>query len=656
MFSAFIQHGFSLCKENGFNTMVTMQSWMFLSNYNKLRNFIFDNYSIFNLLHLDGGVMISFGTSATIFRKTYLPKYITTYNYIQTKDIENSEPKIFPTNSIRNKSVPIKHFLSIPGNPIAYWINDNIFDIFDNGHPLEDFVDLKQGLKTGDTKKYVKKWYEVNYDDIGIGYENRDIAKKSLKKWFPVSDGGNYKKWYGNNENVVYWYDDGYEIRNLFKPNGKLKSRPQNMDIYFKEGLTWSALTKKLSVRVNPIGNIISGAGYGIFNEKINKKYILGLLNSKISPIIVNIFSETFNVEVGTLKRIPIIVENENEIVKLVDENIKLAFDNWNQQEISYNFIKHPFLFYNDISLKKIFDRWSYESNLNFNNLKNNEEKLNKIFTKIYSLENEVDFEINDEDVSFIKANYQEDVKSFISYVVGCMFGRYSLDAEGLQYAGGVFDKSIYSTFKPDDDNIIPVLDTEYFDDDIVGRFVEFIKISFGEDSLEENLEFISNALGKKGSTSREKIRNYFLDNFYNNHVQTYKKCPIYWQFDSGKQNAFKCLIYMHRYDPSIVARVRTDYLHKTQKAIELNLSHCDNIISNSTNKSEVSKATKDKSKYIKQLDEIKVYDEALRHMATQNIEIDLDDGVKDNYKKFQKIEISIEGEKPKKINLLKNI
>lgn len=236
------------------------------------------------------------------------------------------------------------------------------------------------------------------------------------------------------------------------------------------------------------------------------------------------------------------------------------------------------------------------------------------------------------------------------------MFGRYSLDKEGLQFAGGNFDISNYDKYKPDNDNIIPVLDTEYFEDDIVGRFVEFIKICFGEETLEENLDFIASALNKKGKTSREIIRNYFITDFFKDHAKIYKKCPIYWQFDSGKQNAFKCLIYMHRYEPNLVARVRTDYLHKTQKAIEQNLAHCENIIVNSTNKSEISKATKDKSKYIKQLDEIRVYDEVLRHMATQNIEIDLDDGVKVNYAKFQKIEISIEGEKSKKINLLKNI
>ena len=304
--------------------------------------------------------------------------------------------------------------------------------------------------------------------------------------------------------------------------------------------------------------------------------------------------------------------------------------------------------------MKVFFYNWNVYKNNQINTLKSNEIELNKIFSEIYSVK--LDNTVEDKYLAIHEANYESDVKSFISYAGGCMFGRYSLDKGGIFLAGEQFDSNNYSKFIPDDDNIIPVLDTEYFTDDIVGRFVKFVKVCFGEETLEENLDFIAGALKKKGKTSREIIRNYFLTDFFKDHVKMYNKCPIYWQFDSGKQNAFKCLIYMHRYDPTIVARVRTDYLHKTQKAIEQNLAHCDNIIANSSNKSEVSKATKDKTKYIKQLDEIKVYDEALRHVATQNIEIDLDDGVKVNYAKFQNVEVSMEGEKPKKINLLKKI
>ena len=279
---------------------------------------------------------------------------------------------------------------------------------------------------------------------------------------------------------------------------------------------------------------------------------------------------------------------------------------------------------------------------------------MNEIFDEIYNIK--TNHVIHNNEISISCANLNNDVKSFVSYAVGCMFGRYSLDNEGLQFAGGNFDINNYHKFIPDDDNIIPVLDSEYFEDDIVGRFVEFVKTCFGDETLEENLDFIANALAKNKKSSREKIREYLLKNFFNDHKKMYKKTPIYWQFSSGKENGFNCLVYMHRYEPSLVARIRTDYLHKTQKAIEQAISNSDNIINHSSSSSEIARATKDKSKLQKQLKETQEYDEALAHIANQNIEIDLDDGVKVNYAKFQNVEVSREGKKSKKINLLKKL
>ena len=289
-----------------------------------------------------------------------------------------------------------------------------------------------------------------------------------------------------------------------------------------------------------------------------------------------------------------------------------------------------------------------------FNKLKQNEIELNKIFNEIYSLN--LNPKIEDKYISVTLTDYKSNIKSFISYAIGCMFGRYSLDQEGLQFAGGNFDLNIYHRFIPDDDNIIPVLDTAYFDDDIVGYFTKFVETCFGKETLEENLDFIAGALSKSKKPSREIIRQYLLKNFFNDHKRTYKKCPIYWQFSSGKHNGFNCLVYMHRYEPSLVARIRTDYLHKTQKAIEQKITNNDNIINNSTSKQDIANATKEKAKLQKQLKETQEYDEVLAHIANQNIKIDLDDGVKVNYAKFQNIEIKKEGSKTKKVNLLKKI
>ena len=550
-----------------------------------------------------------------------------------------------------------ENFNSIPGNPISYWVTDSIIDIFNNSKKLGEIVAPKCGLKTGITEKYVRKWFEVDFNNIGFDMINREMAKKSMLKWFPASNGGQYRKWYGNMEDVVYWYDDGYEIRNLFNPNGKLKSRPQNMQYYFKKGLTWSALTsKKLSLRISPIGNIITGAGYGLFNEEFSLLTIMGFLNSKIATYFSSIFSETLNFEVGILNRMPILIKDNSEINKLVSRNIVISKENWDDYEVSFDFIKHPFMNYNSNLLKKCNEMYTSDFELKFNELKNNEEQINAFFIKEYGLQNTIQKNVPNNDITLFKPNLTEEIKSFVSYAIGCMFGRYSLDNGGLQFAGGEFRLENYSKFKPDDDNIIPVLDSEYFEDDIVGRFVEFVKICFGEETLEENLDFIANALTKNKKPSREKIREYLLKNFFNDHKKTYKKCPIYWQFSSGKENGFNCLVYMHRYEPSLVARIRTDYLHKTQKAIEQAIVNCDNIINNSSSNTEITKATKDKAKLQKQLKETQEYDEALAHIANQNIEINLDYGVKVNYANFQNIEISREGKKAKRVNLLHKI
>ena len=667
LFSVFIERCFDFTKDNGFNSIVTMQSWMFVSSFKNFRDAILNNSTIYSLLDLDKGIFdMGFITAAVIFRKCILQNFKGNYNQVLLEDMDDSGfPSQFPVIKNRNNVISSNSFSNIPGHPMAYWVDEDIINVFKNGDSLTDYGETKTGMTTSDNKRFLRLWYEVDINKIGLNYKDLDLTKNGKHKWFPYNKGGSYRKWYGNHEYVVNYEFDGKEVKDyaiqLYKTATK---RIVNINYYFKPCISWGIIGgNNISVRYYPEGFIFDVAGMSCFYKENYRNYLLAFLNTKISNILANILNPTFNIQAGDVARLPLIYSDEyfDEINKLVDLNINIVKEDWDFFETSWNFKEHPLLIFNkktegeNKSLKNIYNCWIDFSIERFKLLKSNEECLNELFINIYNLS---DFtpDVLDKDISISLAEKDNDIKSFISYVVGCMFGRYSLDKEGLQFAGGNFDISNYDKYKPDNDNIIPVLDTEYFEDDIVGRFVEFIKICFGEETLEENLDFIASALNKKGKTSREIIRNYFITDFFKDHAKIYKKCPIYWQFDSGKQNAFKCLIYMHRYEPNLVARVRTDYLHKTQKAIEQNLAHCENIIVNSTNKSEISKATKDKSKYIKQLDEIRVYDEVLRHMATQNIEIDLDDGVKVNYAKFQKIEISIEGEKSKKINLLKNI
>lgn len=397
--------------------------------------------------------------------------------------------------------------------------------------------------------------------------------------------------------------------------------------------------------------DVFDVAGSTLFS-KVDNKYTLGFLASCVCFEILEILNPTLNYQAGNIKSLPIIFSREKEVDDIVEKNIGISKKDWDSFETSWDFQHHP-LIRKAFTIAEAFEQWQNECANHFNQLKANEEELNRIFIDIYGLQDELTPQVEDKDVTVRKADLGRDIRSFISYAVGCMFGRYSLNKDGLIYAGSEWDDSIYQTFLPDDDNCIPITDEEYFSDDIVARFIEFVRTVYGADTLEENLDFIANALGNKGATSREVIRNYFLKDFYKDHLKTYQKRPIYWMFDSGKQNGFKALIYMHRYDTDTVGRVRTDYLHQAQRYVETAMQSAQYTIDNASSASEKSKATKAVTKYAKQLAEMKIYDEAIAHIANQRIEIDLDDGVKVNYAKFQGVEVAQEGKKALKVDLL---
>jgi hypothetical protein len=541
-----------------------------------------------------------------------------------------------------------KSFSNIPGTPIAYWIEPEIINAFKNGKKLGLMSDVKEGLKTGNNDRFLRFWHEVEIDKVGFNTKDFIHAKDSNKKWFPHNKGGSFRKWYGNQEYIINYENDGYELKN-FKP-----SALSNKIFYFKESISWSKVSSgSIAFRFFPHGFLFDNAGLSVFTTA-DMFYLLGFLNSKVSKSILSLISPTLNYTVGNIKSLPVIYSENLDIVnELVKENIDLSKNDWNNFETSWNFTKHPFLENetHDGLISSAYDQWIKITETNFYNLRNNEESLNEIFFKIYKLNTSPKLE--DAEITINKADLERDVKSFISYFIGCLFGRYSLDEDGLICAGENIDHFKYQKFIPDEDNIIPVLDNEHFVDDIITKFSEFLKITFWEETLEENLKFIANALGKKGKTYREVIRNYFLTDFYKDHLKTYKKTPIYWLFDSGKENGFKALIYMHRYTPDTVARIRTDYLHKTQMALEIAINNNQQIIQNSTNKNEIAIAEKDNTKLLKQLEETKKYDEALGHIANKQIAIDLDDGVKTNYSKFQNVEIRSSGNK---IDLLKKL
>ena len=658
LFAVFIEKCHDFCNEKGFVAMITQQSFMFLSTFEKLRVELINNHTIINMAHLGAHAFEEIGgevVQATTFvnKNNLIENYKSTFHRLTEFNSESRKEEEFLND--KNKFViDSSNFKLIEGNPIAYWFNDEMFQNYIKGIPLGNIASPRKGNSTSNNKKFLKYWFEVDFNNINFN-STEIIKEETLKRrWYPYNKGGGYKKWYGNNYYLIDWYNDAEEIRNI------KTAVIANYDYFMKPGLTWSTVTSSnFSIRKFGNGFIFDNGGCCIFDLGNNENYLLGLLNSCVFKFMFGQLNPTLNFQSGEVAKFPIIfTENHTKIDELVNLNVKIAKENWDTFEISWDFKNNPLLNqkfkkdYNKIEdIYHCFEKWQ---NKKFHEQKSYEELLNKEFIKIYNLDNVISYKIDENYLTFEKLNLIDTIESLISFAVGCMFGRYSLDHDGLQFAGGEFDLENYHKFKPDDDNIIPVLDTAYFDDDIVGYFTKFIETCFGEETLEENLDYIASVLSESNKPSREIIRDYFLKNFFNNHKKTYKKCPVYWQFSSGKQNGFNCLVYMHRYEPSLVARIRTDYLHKTQKAIEQRISDNDNIINNSTSKQEVTIATKEKTKLQKQLKETQEYDEVLAHIANQNIEIDLDDGVKVNYAKFQNVKISKEGSKTEKRNLLK--
>ena len=666
LFAVFIEKCGQMTKKNTYQAMITQHAWMFLSSFEKLRNKL-QMMDMVNMAHLGprafeeiGGEVVQ--TTSFVIRKSHIEKFKGTYCRLIEPTTQLGKEKMFLDAQNRFYTEQ-SNFFKIPGKPIAYWISENYLRIFGE-HTMSEYGSSCIGMRTGDNERFLRFWYEINKQKMGIGYSDAKIACQSTKKWFPYCKGGSFRKWYGNNEYVVNWENDGSEIkentRRVYPQLGdNLSWKISNEQFYFKKGLTWSGVGARVfGVRSYPDGMIFdSGANSYFVNDEMDYLYFAGLLNCTIINNVINVINPTINTGCGVIAQLPAIKSAfyKSNIEQYVKSCINISQIDWDSFETSWDFMHHPLL-RKVVSVSEAFMQWKTECDSRFNQLKINEEELNRIFINIYGLKDEIAPEVEDKNVTVRKADLSRDIRGFISYAVGCMFGRYSVDEEGLIYAGGEWNNSRYKTFIPDEDNCIPITDEEYFSDDIVGRFVEFVKAVYGADTLEENLDFIANALGNKGDTSREVIRNYFLKDFYADHLKVYQKRPIYWLFDSGKQNGFKALIYMHRYDADTVGRVRTDYLHRAQKYVETAMQSAQYTIDNASSASEKSKATKAVTKYTKQLAEMKIYDEAIAHIANKRIEIDLDDGVKVNYEKFQGVEVAQEGKKTLKVDLLAKI
>ena len=834
LFAVFMEACHNMTAENGYQAMITMHSWMFLSSFEKLRAKI-QKQNIVNMVHLGARAFEEIGgevvqTTSFVLANKHIDGYKGTYCRLVEPTTQAGKEEMFLAKENRYVACS-DNFAKIPGAPVAYWVSDRFRKVYDN-LKVKDVAFTGIGMRTGDNNRFLRKWYEISFLKMKTDSSNAKEAMYSESKWFPYNKGGESRRWYGNNEYVVNWENDGKEIKDNTREKypqlgDDLGWKISNEKYYFKPILTWSFInsSKFMGVRLKEKGCISDVAGSMIVPRVVCLDYLAGLLCSKVCERIINVANPTLNVQVKDIANIPVILDFQFHglLVEKVQECIALSKSDWDSFETSWDFAEHPLLVTsgqcivnsessvnvklttNNFSLTtnnsllstiaQAYQRWQAVCNERFAQLKANEEELNRIFIDIYGLQDELTPEVEEKDVTVHRifdskddvpeamkgSNYiltqQQVVKSLISYAVGCMFGRYSLDKPGLVYAGGeisdqwieisgqyylreVVEKYVaqelqrtysmaeinvadggdlpigeitatrgaiftfgsdakssninsvqycrgtskklyegirelsvnsqgikcgagntaYDLCSPeilgaiasgtgselvqrgwqdadsidwqaihcklttnhygaDKDAIIPISDNEYFNDDIVARFVEFIKTAFGADEkmLEENLNFIASALGGNGS-ARDVIRAYFNNGFYADHCKTYQKRPIYWLFDSGKKNGFKCLIYMHRYQKDTIARIRTDYLHEQQSRYRTAISDLQNRIDNAASTGVRVKLQKQLATVQAQVEEARLYEEKIHHLADQMLEMDLDDGVKHNYAIFKDV------------------
>ena len=634
LFAVFIEKCGKMPKKNGYQAMITQHAWMFLESFEKLRNKMLHR-DVVNMVHLGAHAFEEIGgeiVQTVAFVCSNRISTLTTGKYIRLTTFDDAvrKEKEF-SNSENSFECNTKNYLLIPTSPFSYWISNTYYKSFREFKVIGDVGNTKKGVLTGNDKRFVRLWFEISQEKMGRDIKNYDDMLQKNFKWIPATGGGTYRKWYGNFENVINMENDSYEIRFDNSNNYRLRESTY----YFQECSTWSEVSGKgLSMRYVPNGILFGNSGPVCF-WRSHIFYWLALLNTKVSMEFLRFLSPTLTFGPEQLKRIPCEFKSNTRIEEMSLENVEIARNEWDSFETSWDFQHHPLL-QKVPTIAEAFNQWQAVCNERFQQLKANEEELNRIFIDIYGLQDELTPEVEDKDVTVRKADLGRDIRSFISYAVGCMFGRYSLDMEGLAYAGGEWDNSKYSSFAADKDNIIPICDDEYFEDDIVGLFVKFVKTVYGADTLDENLRFIADALGGKGQP-KDVIRNYFLSDFYSDHCKIYQKRPIYWLFDSGKKNGFKCLIYMHRYQLDTIARIRTDYVHEQQARYRTAIDDLETRITNASTSERV-KLNKQFKTLNDQATEIHAYEEKIHHLADQMISIDLDDGVKKNYDIFKDV------------------
>ncbi|HBR4416045.1 TPA: BREX-1 system adenine-specific DNA-methyltransferase PglX [Klebsiella pneumoniae] len=665
LFAMFIERGFCWLKDAGFNSMVTMQSWMFLSSFENMRENILNNYTIETMVHMGNGVMkIAFGTNAAIFRNSHTPAYRGSFSYVENEDINNDGyPKEFPVENARLKSATTDDFKKIPCMPIAYWISKSLLKVFEKYPKIKSIAEPRKGMVTADNPRFIRSWSEINFHKLGTNIVSRKAAIDSNKKWFPYQKGGEFRLWFGNHDWVINWENDGQELLTMQGNGYKVGSTNHNLEYIFKPVIIFSKITSGIPhFRYSPQGFLFDDAsGLCAIKDENNTFKVLGFLCSTVCEVFNKIINPTVNLQPGNVANLPApLIDESGEIAKELVSKFK---EDWDSFEQSWDFRKDKLIKIKEKKIKKTYLTYISHVNSFINDTLLMHRENDNIFIKHLKLEDisfkekskqDISLSCNpyyifpDEDEDNKKNNHQARVISeLLSYSIGCMMGRYSLDREGLVYAhegnkgfAELVSEGAYKTFPADNDGILPLMDDEWFDDDVTSRVEEFVRTVWGEEHLQENLEFIAESLclyaikPKKGEAALDTIRRYLSTQFWKDHLKMYKKRPIYWLFSSGKEKAFECLVYLHRYNDATLARMRTEYVVPLLARYQANIDRLNELVDGASG-GEATRLKRDRDNLSKKFNELRSFDDRLRHYADMRISIDLDDGVKVNYGKF---------------------
>ncbi len=637
LYAVFLERCAQLTSPGGCQAMLTQHTWMFLSSYTGLRKKLLLNHHIVSMAHLGsrcfediGGEVVQ--TTSFVLRNCPLPGASGTYARLVNAATPQDKEALYLSGDSRY-TVPQDIFTRIPGSLLSYWISTPVLESFRWVTSVGSYGRPLQGIVTGDNDRFLRLWHEVSFPDILFDCETEEDTEEGM--WVPHSKGGPYRRWYGNQDYVINWADRGEEIRGFTDSRGKLRSRIQNVRFFFHPGITWSDLTTgKFAARYVPAGFTFNVTGPTFFpNRPEDLAWCLAYFNSPVFQTYLDICCPGLHYHNGTLATLPARRVQEN-LAPLVEDTVFLAKQDWDSFEVSWEFGRHPLVQKGCTRIADAFQTWSAQCEERFRRMKRNEEELNGIFIRSYGLTGAISPEVKDEDITIRRADLGRDIRSLLSYAVGCLFGRYSLDTPGLFFAGGDFNPFRYGSFTPVLDNVIPIGDDDWFQSDITNQITRWVRAVYGEETLEENLDFIATALGGRGP-SRQVIRRYFLQGFWTDHLKTYQRRPIYWLFDSGRENGFKCLIYLHRYHPLTLARIRTDYIHEQQSRYRTAMQELRRQIALSAGP-ERANLTRRMEHLQRQSDEVRIYEEKIHHLADAMIHLNLDDGVRANYEKLQ--------------------